>query len=88
MSRHDDRRHILAGNYELLDKLYAEHDHWFNSTASAIGERDRYKFELDALKEKLAQITAHDAKLDGGDDPQAPTGDDYNEVLSILGVHK
>lgn len=50
--------------------------------------------EIDALAERLygsfadplVKIREYDARMHEGDDPQAPTGDDYNEVLSILGI--
>lgn len=51
--------------------------------------------EIDALAERLhgsfadplVKIRQYDARMNTGDDPRAPTGDDYNQVLSMLGIH-
>ena len=46
------------------------------------------KLRNDNVKRVLAEVSAYDAKLDGTapryEDARAPTGDDYNEILSIV----
>ncbi|TXI82989.1 MAG: hypothetical protein E6Q40_11695 [Cupriavidus sp.] len=47
-------------------------------------ERETFEKAFNGLVTLRDQILKHDAKLN--DDEVAPTGDDYNEILSMLGL--